>query len=90
MSVRAVVIPPILREQDGRPRAALQPAEQVVDSGIPVRIEYVSPCRLPLFLQLVQLVVHRLKADPEFRGCGGFVAAVLFQNAQDMFHFNLS
>src|SRR5262249_42671512 len=44
----------------------------------------------PLFLQLVQLIVQSLETDPQLCRRRGFVAVVLFQHAQDVFHLDLA
>src|SRR5438445_4596957 len=49
-----------------------------------------SPRVLPLFLQLIQLVVERLEADAEFGGGSRLVAGVLFQHAEDVFHLDFT
>src|SRR5438309_1663545 len=48
-----------------------------------------SPRVLPLFLQLIQLVVQRLETDAELGGGGGLVAGVLFQHAEHVLHLDL-
>src|SRR5205085_2205387 len=49
-----------------------------------------SSRRLPLFLKLIELVVHRFQANPELCCGSGFVAAMLLQNAEYMFHLNIT
>lgn len=41
-------------------------------------------------LELIDLVVQRFEADPEFARSGGFVAVVLFENDLDVLHLDVA
>ena len=45
---------------------------------------------LSTVLELIDLVVERLEADPQLARCGGLVAVVLLQDRLDVFHFDIA